>query len=200
MLRKNYIQILLALLIGILVVMNIMQYRTTELYKSTLTNQLNSDITELRSALSSNDLAYEEVLQSDTLTRDQSNYLMGNNDEIRKTIDNYSTLAIQLGKETEKSQYTETQQNALKLTEYFKDLQGANKGQIVDSDTRNVLEKAQQLNKKWSTTIANTQITSIADESWIELLKHLEKDTLSFLKENQIKSIEEFWLERREIQ
>ena len=170
------------------------------MYKSALTNQLNTDITELRSALSSNDLAYEEILQSDTLTNDQSNYLMGNNDEIRKTIDNYSTLAIQLGKETEKSQYTETQQNALKLTEYFKDLQGANKGQIVHSDTRNVLEKAQQLNKKWSTTMANTQITSIANDSWIELLMNLEKDTQSFLTENKIKSIEEFWLQRREIQ
>ena len=88
----------------------------------------------------------------------------------------------------------------MKLTEYFKDLQGANKGQIVHSDTRNVLEKAQQLNKKWSTTMANTQITSIANDSWIELLMNLEKDTQSFLTENKIKSIEEFWLKRREIQ
>ncbi|MBU5352619.1 hypothetical protein KQI74_10025 [Paenibacillus barcinonensis] len=199
MLRKNYIQILLILIIVILVVTNISQYKAKDLYASALTNQLNTDITELRSALSSNDLAYEEILQSDKLSKNQSNYLMGNNDEIRKTVDSYSTLAVQLGKETEKSQYTETQQNALKLTEYFKDLQGDNKEQILDSKAKNVLEKAQQLNKKWSNTMANTQITSIANDSWIELLTNLEKDTQSFLTENKIKSIEELWLERREI-
>ncbi|MCP1132875.1 hypothetical protein NKT34_06215 [Paenibacillus polysaccharolyticus] len=200
MLRKNYIRILFALLIVILVVTNISQYKTKELYKSTLTNQLNTDITELRSALSSNDLAYEEILQSQTMSKDQSNYLMGNNDEIRKIVDSFSTMAVQLDKESEKSQYTETQQNALKLTEYFKDLQSDNKEQILDSNTKIVLEKAQQLNKKWSTTMTRTQITSIANDSWIELLMNLEKDTRTFLTENKIKSIEEFWLERREIQ
>ncbi|WP_340030849.1 hypothetical protein NSQ20_21485 [Paenibacillus sp. FSL K6-1122] len=196
MLKKNYIQILLVLTIMILVVTNISQYKAKELYKSALTNQLNTDITELRSALSSNDLAYEEILQSDKLSKDQSNYLMENNDEIRKTVDNYSTLAVQLGE----AQYTETQQNALKLTQYFKGLNDDNEEQILDSNTKNVIEKAQQLNNKWSTTMANTQIKSIANDSWIELLMNLENDTQTFLTENKVKSIEEYWLERREIQ
>lgn len=196
MLKKNYIQILLLFIILILVVTNISQYNAKELYKSALTNQLNTDITELRSALSSNDLAYEEILQSDKLSSDQSNYIMDNNDEIRKIVDDYSTLAVQLGG----AQYTETQQNALKLTQFFKHLSSDNKEHIIDSNTKNVLEKAQQLNRKWSNTMASTQIASIADDSWIELLMNLEKDTRTFLTENKIESIEEYWLERREIQ
>jgi hypothetical protein len=199
MLKKNYGRIAFVCLTIALLILCISQYQAKELYKSALTSKLIADISELRSVISSNDIVYGEILRSGKVSKSQANYLMGNNDEIRRIIGDYSALAVHLGKMKEGFQYVDTPQNALKLTLYFKNLQDAGKEVSLDPDSKVIIEKAQDLNSKWSGTISSGQITSIADDSWIKLLVEFEKDTHIFLGENKIENIEEFWLNRREV-
>jgi frataxin-like iron-binding protein CyaY len=118
---------------------------------------------------------------------------------VRDIIVAYRRLAVKLNMRKEGFQYDQSSLNAMKITRLFYDWDETREIEL-DSKTKRILSKAQELNSKWNSAIKkHGDHYTLSDSSWIKLLDNIEESTLIYLKENKIENIEELWLDRTEI-
>jgi hypothetical protein len=96
-------------------------------------------------------------------------------------------------------QYDQSSLNAIMMARLFYDWDKPYENEL-DSKTKVILSKAQELNAKWNLLNKNEMNRySLSDPSWLELIENIEKGTLAYMTENNIENIEKIWLERTEV-
>lgn len=201
-LRKKLPIIVLVIL---LFVFGISQYRTRVMYETYISNKMNSDLHDLIIWIIENNWIYEAVLKSGKISKQQMGALMWGNEEIEKMIAEYRVLAVDLNKRKEEFRYDKTVKNAHKISGVFvywlitREISG--KEIKLDSKEKLKVRKMYELNSKWKSAVDKYRGInfSLSDLSWIKLIENIENGTIAFLRENNIESFDDIWFERTKI-
>jgi hypothetical protein len=193
------LKIFTMIFVAICLIFSFSQYKEKEMYKAHISNSLNTDMQQLVTSIQNNNTLYNEILNTGRISKSQVNSLKSSNEQIRDIILKYRQLAVTFNIRKEGFQYDQSSLNAMKISHLFYDWDQTYKSEF-DSKTKLIITKAQELNSKWHSAIKNEgQSYSLSNPSWLELLENIEKNTLSYLKENNVENIENIWLVKTEI-
>lgn len=202
-LGANYRKIITGAIMILLILLCVSQYRSKELYKEHISSEMNQDFIQFIACLQANTPLYNDILNAERITEGQAGTLANNNQCISSTIQQYVDLAVKLKLWKEGSPYIQSALNAQKITLLFHEMPEGK----LDADQMRILQKVQELNAKWIAAAEGTESQeypykwkfSLSDSLWLELIENIESSTLVYLKENDMGSIEELWLQRTEI-
>ncbi|MCD9021929.1 hypothetical protein [Cohnella silvisoli] len=194
----KYYKLLLGIVVLLLIFFSFSQYKTKEMYKSYISNNLNADFRQLITTIQNNNSVYSEVLISESISQTQVNSLMRSNESIRDIILKYREMAIKFNMREDDFQHDQSSLNAIKITRLSYDWDEAHES-VLDANTKIIISKVQELNNTWLSAIKEGDHYSLYDSSWLKLLENIEISTLKFMSDNNIENIEAIWLQRTDI-
>lgn len=193
----------LGLLSLILLISTIMLYTSNRTYQSYIDYELQADFSNMVQAIEDNGRVYEEILSTGVLDENQRARLLMINRDLANLWEKYKRTAVHFKREQREYPYGIISITALKITSFA----GEEKiGPLSEKDL-GVIEKFAELNMLWQKAFDipdrfdSTQkgVYRFRDSLWVERIQLAEKKTESFLKERNLESLDDLWLERTEI-
>ncbi|WP_163537357.1 hypothetical protein [Gracilibacillus sp. YIM 98692] len=193
MLKQYYKQLLIfsAFLIIILLLIIYNQYQENKKYEEYLSNGLNDDIQTLNDAIVDNQNIYQQVSDSEHITKQHLISLIKNNSIIKNLTQKYEYLALRLNRLESNKDYNETGKNAQTISSFFRVLAGKENFCLEPNNHFKQSRKSEPIADYF--TEVRRDICNLESDEKNDVLVNLDSD----LKEKlgHIQELNSFWIE-----
>lgn len=217
--KTNDKKLLVGLLIAALLIVSYKQYVEKKMYEAHMSHDLNRDIHNIIYILAENHHIYEEILESNKITRYQAYMLTSNHNNLIEFPQNYGALAVKFNRLDKRE--NNVAPNAQIIHFFFGEMGGFDGFErqtmhqvILELDERNIekLQYLQSLNYQWLEAaqrnvrgfrdIKNKDSFeagaieayygkhSLSKRFWIDFIVDLEKTTKDYMSEKNFFTIE----------
>ncbi|AXF57317.1 hypothetical protein [Salicibibacter kimchii] len=160
MMKQNVKKLLIGLCIVILIGFSYNQYKEREMYEASISSELKSDFHSLVTAMAHNQTYYEEILETDRITKRHAHLLALRtyNGDISRIKDEYERLAVEFERLEPRTIENDTSVNAIEIGSYFSELADYQRFEPeemddvlleLDADEREKIEHVKALNSVW---------------------------------------------------